>query len=95
VYEDHEMSVCVIEGEETRMGSHLIQRFDDNPHFFATTGERSTDASLLHSAVAKSFVCEHPTFNLSRADTTEIERQNINIKVEYSEQIETYTRQLE
>jgi hypothetical protein len=32
---------------------------------------------------------------LSRKDTTEVERQNINIKVEYCEQIELYTRQLE
>ena len=32
---------------------------------------------------------------LSRIETTEVERQNINILVEYSEQIDLYTRQLE
>lgn len=87
------MSACVNEGEETKMGSHLIQKLVDNPHFFAT-GERTTDASL-HKAVTQSFISEHPTINMSRAETTEIERQNINTKVEYSEKIEAYTRQLE
>jgi hypothetical protein len=32
---------------------------------------------------------------MSRAETTDVERQNINIKVEYSEKLEAYTRQLE
>jgi hypothetical protein len=71
--DDHEMSVCVNEGEETRMGSHLIQKYCENPHFFSTAGERSTDASL-HQAVAQSFISVHPSFNLSRAETNEIER---------------------
>lgn len=38
---------------------------------------------------------KHPSAHLSRQETKEIERQNINIKAEYSDQIDTYTRQLE
>lgn len=56
---------------------------------------------MLQSATATSnillsdFSASHPSALLSRKDTTEFERQNINIHVEYSECIETYTRQLE
>jgi len=34
----------------------------------------------------------HPSLMLSRSETTDIERQNINIKVEYRDSIEQYTR---
>lgn len=41
------------------------------------------------------FYAAHPTIHLSRAETQEIERQNINVKVEYGDQIDLYMRELE
>jgi len=60
------------------------------------------NSSIFHSAISNNNILlsdfnadNHPSAMLSRKETTEIERQNINVKVEYSEQIELYTRQLE
>ena len=41
------------------------------------------------------FWASHPTMHLSRTDTTEVDRQNINVKVEYGNQIDLYMRELE
>lgn len=37
----------------------------------------------------------HPTAHLSRKETSEVERQNINVNVEYGREIDVYLRQLE
>jgi hypothetical protein len=91
---------------ESDMGSHLVQQQSnssvDKKHFSAATvnNQDSTqiNSSIFHSAISTYNVLSdfntdnHPSAMLSRKETTEIERQNINIKVEYSESIEIYTR---
>ena len=34
----------------------------------------------------------HPTAHLSRKETSEVERQNINVNVEYGREIDVYLR---
>ena len=59
------------------------------------------NSSIFLQSATASNICQynglnsHPSAMLSRIETTEVERQNINILVEYSEQIDLYTRQLE
>ena len=45
--------------------------------------------------ILSDFASVHSTAHLSRETTTEVQRQNINVNVEYGESIMTYTRQLE
>jgi len=45
--------------------------------------------------ILSDFSMAHPSANLSRQATTEIERQNINVNAEYGESIMQYTRSLE
>lgn len=89
------------------MGSHLVQPSSsslDKPGFHSGHNMHDStqvNSSILQSATATShillsdFSSSHPSALLSRKETSEFERQNINIQVEYSESIETYTRQLE
>lgn len=84
--------------ETSDMGSHLIAT--DKQHLTVTKGDTSTqiNSSIFQSGLKSSFFdfsLSHPSAQLSRLETTEIDRQNINIKVEYGESIELYTRQLE
>lgn len=37
----------------------------------------------------------HPSLHLSRKETTDIQRQNVNLRMEYSESIDFYLRELE
>ena len=37
----------------------------------------------------------HPTRQMPRSETTDVERQNINVRVELGEDIDNYLRQLE
>lgn len=80
------------------MGSHLVTA--DKQHLTITKGDTSTqlNSSMLQSGLQNSFFdfsLSHPSAQLSRQETTEIERQNINIRVEYGESIELYSRMLE
>ena len=45
--------------------------------------------------VLSQFTDAHPSIHLSRLDTTDIERQNINLTTEYGDQIVNYLKQLE
>jgi hypothetical protein len=45
--------------------------------------------------VFSDFKNSHPTMFVSRQLTTEVERQNINVNVEYGESIANYMRELE
>ena len=47
------------------------------------------------SAILNDFNAGHPTLLMSRSDTTEVERQNINVNVEYGDSIAKYMRELE
>lgn len=47
------------------------------------------------STILSDFAACHPSANLSRKDTTEVERQNININQEYGDSIDLYMRELE
>jgi hypothetical protein len=38
---------------------------------------------------------KHPSLNLCRKETNDIQRQNINVRCEYSESIDFYLRELE
>lgn len=42
--------------------------------------------------ILSDFALAHPSAHLSRETTTEVQRQNINVNVEYGESIMTYTR---
>jgi len=52
----------------------------------------ATQQQLL---VLSDFSALHPSAHLSRTETTEVERQNINVNAEYGSQIDMYMRQLE
>ena len=45
--------------------------------------------------ILSDFSSNHPSAHLSRKETTEVERQNININAEYGRDIDLYMRQLE
>ena len=45
--------------------------------------------------ILSDFALTHPSNHLSREHTTEIQRQNINVNVEYGDSIMTYMRELE
>lgn len=47
------------------------------------------------SAILSDFAATHPSAHLSRKETTEVERQNININHEYGDSIDLYMRELE
>jgi len=47
------------------------------------------------SVVLTDFAAAHPSAYLSREDTSEVERQNINTNAEYGEAIDFYLRELE
>lgn len=84
--------------ETSDMGSHLVAT--DKNHLTITKGDTSTqmNSSIFQSGLQPSFLdfsLSHPSALLSRLETNEVERQNINIKAEYGESIELYTRQLE
>jgi cyclin A len=48
-----------------------------------------------HHIILSDFSSTHPSAHLSRKETTEVERQNININAEYGREIDFYMRQLE
>ena len=48
-----------------------------------------------NNMVLSDFATAHPSAHLSREETTEIQRQNINVNTEYGESMMTYMRQLE
>ena len=50
-----------------------------------------TDTNIVFSQYAM----PHPSLYLPRETTTEIERQNVNVRTEYGESIMEYTRELE
>jgi len=57
-------------------------------------------SSLIQSAITSQVIpfdlsFSHPSAHLSRKETTEVERQNININTEYGESIDLYMRELE
>jgi len=47
------------------------------------------------SAILSDFNASHPTLLMSRQNSTEVERQNINVNVEYGDSIAKYMRDLE
>jgi cyclin-A len=66
----------------------------DASHIF---GSATNYHNALSSAqiVLSQFSDAHPSFHLSRLETTDTERQNINIQTEYGDQIVSYLKQLE
>jgi hypothetical protein len=52
--------------------------------------EFAIDQNNKSSSAAK-----HPSLNLCRKETNDIQRQNINVRCEYSESIDFYLRELE
>lgn len=55
----------------------------------------STAAVFNANVILDDFSLAHPTAHLSRKSTGEVERQNINVNVEYGESIDLYMRELE
>ena len=45
-----------------------------------------------NNMVLSDFATAHPSAHLSREETTEIQRQNINVNTEYGESMMTYMR---
>lgn len=75
----------VPEGASQRM---IVEEIPREVHLPAT--------NLIPSNVVTSdFAMAHPSTHLSRAETTEIQRQNINMNTEYGESIMNYTKELE
>jgi hypothetical protein len=85
--------------QDSDIGSHLVKRSTlKEAASNSTANQDSTmiNSSLMHlSQLVHDFGMQHPSAHLSRKTTTDMERQNINIKSDYAEQIERYTRYLE
>ena len=60
-----------------------------------TSAIASASNVIDQSSVLSDFKNSHPTMFVSRQLTTEVERQNINVNVEYGESIANYMRELE
>lgn len=88
------------------MGSHLVAsqiEASQEQLFIAadttlvsSTGNEKPNFNLSQQhIILADFSNTHPSAHLSRKETTEVERQNININAEYGREIDLYMRQLE
>ena len=99
------------EDEDMDMGQHLVKpeasestlsnpaAFNDTPqetsHISCSSAQQNAFTQAQTALVLSDFQASHPSAHLNRKETSEIERQNINIKAEYGGQIDLYMRQLE
>ena len=85
------------------IGSHLVANHSDVsqepiPNETSTLLQSSKEEKSgisFQNVKLNDFMSNHPTAHLSRKETSEVERQNINVNVEYGREIDVYLRQLE
>lgn len=83
--------------EEPMTQDRVTERSDYNLCETTLTSTAMVSASNVidQCSVLNDFKNSHPTFLMSRQLSTEVERQNININVEYGDSIAKYMRELE
>lgn len=66
---------------------------------FVFGSSKNEQSSSLQNVVQELEISDHalvhPSMHLSRKSTSDVDRQNINVKVEYGESIDLYMRELE
>lgn len=108
---EHQMEGVEPQAEVAHNANQLMNScFQDNRNNTEAMDERcnlgestlqSTGVHISHSnmidndMVLTDFASAHPSAHLSREETNEIQRQNINVNHEYGESIMSYMRQLE
>jgi hypothetical protein len=75
--------------------SQYDEGFNMGESTLASTTVVTASNVIEKSAILSDFNASHPTLLMSRQNSTEVERQNINVNVEYGDSIAKYMRDLE
>jgi len=75
--------------------STFEEGFNMGESTLASTNVVTASSAIEKSSVLNDFNAHHPTLHMSRQNSSEVERQNINVNVEYGESIAKYMRELE
>lgn len=84
-----------LQPSELQIGDSSNYTFNNEESKNSTTAIVSASNGVESSSVFSDLKSTHPTLGMSRQLTTEVERQNINVNVEYGDSIANYMRELE